>query len=455
MKTKFNLLLSLLLFCHLLYSKTIFVDQKIQVKECDHYSIESRDCNGIKTLCYKEIQPAINVAHYGDTIIIREGFYAEAISLDLPAAGQGYFTIKSYYQDQVIIDGNNPSLGPLINILCDSIRISGLQISHSNTFGIYSRNTSDIIIDKCEVSHSNDGGIVFVNAANIQVSRCHVHHNNYRGLSAAHEAVSMHNVNTFDIYGCEVHDNREEGIDAKYGSKLGKIHHNTVYRNNGPNIYIDTANQIDVYNNSVHSAVAKSGISLNIESAWHTPGLPWTLMDIRLYNNIIYNNSGGIGFWLEPGNGEEKQALWDHILIINNTIVGNSRAGSDRGGGIYILNPEPDNFGNHIIIRNNIFSGNINENSKSVWDRYSKGQSKKFTIDHNLFIQGEPSDEFGDNPVIVDTPGFNDPGNADFSLKAGSPAINKGSQTNIPEMDFSGRARCIGNAPDIGAYEYF
>jgi parallel beta-helix repeat protein len=450
-----NLCLCFLLLCNMAYSKTIFVDQKIKGTQCDHYSIESRDCCGIKYICFKDIQSAINTAGYGDTIMIREGFYPEAILLDLHDTMSGYLIITSYRQEQVVIDGNNPAIGPLVSIQCDSVIISGLQISHSNTFGIYSRNTSGIIIDNCEVSYSNDGGIVFVDAASIQVSRCHVHHNNYRGLSAAHEAISMHNVNTFDICGCEVHDNREEGIDAKYGSKLGRIHHNTVYRNNGPNIYVDTANQIDIYNNVVHSAVAKSGISLNIESAWHTPGLAWTLKYVKLYNNIIYNNSGGIGFWLEPGNGEEKQALWDHICIINNTIVDNSRMGIDRGGGIYILNPEPENFGNHLIIRNNIFCGNINENAKSIWDRYSKGQLKKFTIDHNMFINGESSDEFGDSAVIVDDPGFSDPVNADFSIKDGSPAIDRGSKSDIPEIDYTGRARCIGNAPDIGAFEYY
>jgi parallel beta-helix repeat protein len=436
------------------HCRTIFVDQKIQGAACDYYNIESRECSGTSRLCFRNIQPAINTAVYGDTIIIREGFYAEAILVEIPAAGSGYLTICNFHQEHVVIDGNNPSIGPLVRIQSDSVRITGLQISHSNTYGIYSGNTAHIIIEDCEVSYSNDGGIVFSDAANIQISRCHVHHNNYRGLTAGHEGISMHNVNTFDIHHCEVHDNKEEGIDAKYGSKLGRIHHNTVYRNNGPNIYIDTANQIDVYDNIVHSAVAKAGISLNIESTWHTPGLPWTLEYVKVFNNIIYDNSGGIGFWLEPGNGEEKQALWDYVYIINNTIVNNSRIDSDRGGGIYILNPEPENFGNHMVIRNNIFYGNVIGNSKSIWDRYSKGQLKKFTIDHNLFKKGEPSDVFGDNPVIVEDPGFSDLRNDDFLIISGSPAIDKGSDVNAPETDISGKVRPIGNAIDIGACEY-
>lgn len=454
MRKRLPILTCFLMLSGIASGKTIFVDQKIRNAKCDNYSIESRDCSGIKLICYKDIQSAINAAVYGDSVVIRDGFYAEAVLVHVDRSGPGYLTITSYQKEQVIIDGNNPAIGPLVTIQSDRVRLSRLHISHSNTFGIYSRNTASNIIENCEVSYSSDGGIVFVDAADIQVTNCHVHHNNYRGLSGAHEGISMHNVNKFEIQRCEVNDNKEEGIDAKYGSEYGRIHHNNVYRNNGPNIYIDKANQIDVYNNIVHSAVAKAGISLNIESAWHTPGLPWTLKNVNLYNNIIYGNSGGIGFWLEPGNGEEKQAQWDYVHIINNTIVDNSPAGSDRGGGIYILNPEPENFGDHMIIRNNIFCGNINEYSKSIWDRYSKGQLKKFAIDHNMFITGEPSDEFGDHPVIIDDPGFRDPANADYLIRSGSPAIDKGSEYNIPATDYSDGTRLVGNATDIGASEF-
>ena len=454
MYTKYLLCPVLLLLSGLTHGRTIFVDQKIGCDNCDHYNIAERNCSGTLLICHGDIQSAIRASDYGDTIFIRAGFYSESVVINLSSDKQGYLTIINYQEEYVAIDGNNPSIGPLVSIQCNGVRITGLHVAHSNTFGIISRNTSDIIIEDCEVSYSNDGGIVFVDASKIQVSRCHVHHNNYRGLSAAHEGISMHNVITFDIHNCIVHDNKEEGIDAKYGSQYGSIHHNTVYRNNGPNIYIDKANRINVYNNIVHSAVAKAGISLNIESAWHTAGLAWTLQYVNLYNNIIYGNSGGIGFWLEPGNGEEKQAKWDYIHIINNTIVNNSRKGEDRGGGIYVLNPEPENFGDHIIIRNNIFSGNNNEISKSIWDRYSKGQPKKFIIDQNLFIQGESSDEFGTNPVIVDNPGFRDPGNADYSLLPGSPAIDRGSNDDIPETDFTGGNRISGKTTDIGAYEF-
>jgi hypothetical protein len=451
------------LFCCLLIAlflplrlsgRTVFVDLSIREGECVSYDPVSRDCGSGQSCCYRSLQQAINQAAYGDTILIREGFYRDTIKVHISSELPGTLTIMNHQDEKVVIDGNNPDIGPLIEIRSDRIRIMGLVITHSSTFGLYSSNARNIHIEDCEVAYSQDGGIVFVNATDIHVSRCHVHHNNYRGLKAAHEGISMHNVNTFEVNGCEVHDNKEEGIDAKYGSKYGKICNNLVYRNNGPNIYIDKANLIDIYSNVVHSAVAKAGISLNIESAWHRPELAWTLQYVKVYNNVIYNNSGGIGFWLEEGKGEEKQARWDHIQIINNTIVGNARKGEDRGGGIYVLNPEPENFGDSIIIRNNLFAGNTNEVSKSIWDRYGKGQPEKFIIDHNLFVEGEPSDYYGLRPRMSGDPGFLDPKRFDYSLKATSAAIDAGSPIAAPETDILNHPRPSGGGIDIGAFEY-
>jgi parallel beta-helix repeat protein len=453
---RFVFLICILIFFQVdpLYSQRIFVDQNITDSSCRTYNPSNRDCIHGAFNAFRSLQQAIENASHGDTICVREGFFRDTINLTLNKDNPGYLTIMNYNDESVVIDGNNPDMGPMIKIGSDRIIIQGLIIMHSNTFGIYSINTNDVTIKNCEVAYSNDGGIVFVDASEIKISHCHVHHNNYRGLKAAHEGISMHKVNTFVVHDCVVHDNKEEGIDAKYGSKYGKIYNNLVYRNNGPNIYIDKANLIDVYNNIIHSAVAKAGISLNIESRWHTEGLPWTLQYVNIYNNVIYNNSGGIGFWLEPGDGEETQALWDHINIINNTIVGNAREGESRGGGIYILNPEPANFGDSIVIRNNIITGNINEISKNIWDRYGKGQADKFIIDHNLFVEDEASDYFGEDPILTDDPGYVDHKDADYRLAPHSHAINTGSSAGAPSSDIRGYGRPQGGKVDIGAYEH-
>lgn len=455
MRTSFFLLMmTSFLLPHNASGEIIYVDNSIDQSGCNTYDVISRTCSTGLNSVFSTIQSAQLSAGYGDSILIREGFYPEKIIIESDLKKEGFITITNFMDESVLIDGNNPDIGSLIEIKSDHVRLNGLKIRHSKSFGIISRNTNDITIKNCEISYSNDGGIVFVDASNITVIDCKVHHNNYRGLEAAHEAVSMHNVHGFEVAHCEVYDNKEEGIDGKYGSRDGRIHHNRVYRNNGPNIYIDKANQIDVYNNEIHDAVSKAGISLNIESSWHKEGLAWTLQHVHVYNNLIYNNSGGIGFWLEDSGGPELQSKWDDIHIYNNTVVNNVRKGEDRGGAIYIINLNPWNLGEKISIRNNIFSGNVNEISKTLWNRRDNGLFEKVTIDHNLFISGEDSDVFGQEPLMVKEAGFRDPRNRDFRLLSGSKAIDAGALAEYPHLDFLDRARPGGDGPDLGAYEF-
>ena len=135
----------------------------------------------------------------------------------------------------------------------------------------------------------------------------------------------------------------------------------------------------------------------------------------KVYNNLIYNNDraadsvGGIFV----GNGGVSAAE-----IYNNTIYGNKEYC------IFIR----DNT-NHVV-RNNICWQNTKNSIRN-----DPGGS---TISNNLFT----------DPLFVDA------GNANFTLQADSPAIDRG--VTIPEIstDFVGVPRGQGAACDIGAYEY-
>src|SRR5262249_43873833 len=160
-----------------------------------------------------------------------------------------------------------------------------------------------------------------------------VHHNNQLGLTSMHEAISLQNVDRFQISNCQVHDNLKEGIVAKYGASSGTISGNLSYRNHGPNVYLDGAYSISVFDNICHDTASadKAGIGIAVESTYNT--VKATSHDLSIYNNVIYGNGAGISFWLETG--ALSWARLYNIRIEYNTIADNNQ---NNWGGIYIMN---------------------------------------------------------------------------------------------------------------------
>jgi hypothetical protein len=271
---------------------------------------------------YRDISSAVDAAQPGDTVQLSTGTYPGfAVSRD--GAPGKWLTITAAPGASVVITGGGSGNG-LVSLDGRSwVRLVGLTIKGSASHGIYGDKIDHIVVRRCEVADSQDGGIVLSNGQDVLVQDANVHGNNARGTSASNEAISIVGTKTFEIVGSAVHDNGEEGIDAKYEASDGLIHNNQVWGNRGPNIYLDSAHDLTVTHNQVWGATeaSKSGIGLAVENYSETR----RLANITVSGNVVRDNVGaGIDFWVESSG-----------QLSDVTITGNKLGGNKRGAITY------------------------------------------------------------------------------------------------------------------------
>ncbi|MFI5952664.1 right-handed parallel beta-helix repeat-containing protein [Cryptosporangium sp. NPDC051539] len=285
------------------------------------------------------------------------------------------------------------------------VTLSGLTVKNSRRHGIYAGQASDLTIRNSEIAGSSDGGILIGDGSGARIECNRIHGNNSAAAggdigAAANEALTLFNFSDFTITNNDVYDNDEEGIDVKNGTRDGTITRNDVYRNNGPNIYVDGASDVKISANRIYDArgSSKAGIGLAVESGG-------TASNVDIYNNVIWGNpGGGVDFWI---------GSYSDVQVFFNTIYANGRAA--------------------IRVTSGSVSGSVARDNIAYENSLSSISG--FTLQRNVTA----------NPLFVDA------ASGDVRLRAGSPAIDAGS--NAPATDFAGSARPVGRGPDIGAYE--
>ena len=422
----------------------------------DHYvSIEyGNDKNpGTFEKPFKTIQKGINQAEAGNTVCIMEGKYNEAITIKNSGTINNYITLLSYPGDKAILDGTGINLSiPSQALIClenaHYIKIEGLNISTSQSCGIYGKDgSSNIIIEKCSISNCLAPGICFgadfIATKNIKVL------NNYVENCAlvSREAISLRTVDNFEIAYNTVADVFKESIDTKSGCKNGSIHHNKIVNSGVCAIYLDAGYynkpindgqyNIDVYQNEIINPRA-IGICVASEMGNKTH-------NILIYNNLIYDLNYGQGSGIKiadhTDDASDRMGEIKNIYIYQNTIYGRGQQG------IYVNHPTIEN----IVIRNNISAQN-----KLPQIKIKEGagiDENQVIIENNLHWGTASGDNYGTNAIKAD-PKFVNIQNKNFTLQSNSPAIDSAINLNVANIDFIGTKRPQGNGYDIGAYEY-
>lgn len=418
-----------------------------------YVSPSGSDANpGTETQPWQTIQKATETLVAGDTVYIKAGTYPERVIPQNSGSTGNYITYAAYASDTVTIDGSSVTLpsdwGGLFDVSNKSyITISGLRIENAgpndNNVGILADNASYITIEKNYIYDTVSSGIGVWNSDNITIDGNEVE---LACNDGEQECITVAVTDSFEVKNNHVHHGGPgnyggEGIDIKDGSSNGKVYNNLV--DNLPNtvgIYVDAWDKhtynIDVFQNIVHDC-GSDGFDVASEAG----GL---LENVRIYNNIAYNNKYSgitIANWGEP---VPEHPLKD-IQVINNTFYNNGQG--NWGGGINIENPDAQN----VVIRNNICSQNLSFQIVAE----PNVPTKNLTVDHNLIdgYRGYDGEMYGSD-YVEDFPRFVDPFEADFHLQSTSPAIDKGSSVDAPSDDYDGTPRPQMTGHDIGAYEY-
>ncbi len=374
---------------------------------------------------FSTIQAAIDAAAPGDLVSVAAGIYRENLALK---SGVGVLGAGA---EVTTIDGGQA--GSVVRALgCDaSTRIEGFTITRgldpagggvlvSGGAPIITRNVivGNLAVPADASGFSKGGGIALLDT---------------QALVASNTVAN----NDADLGG---------GVEIDGGSP--RVERNTISGNTA-----GVGGALDIYLSSDGAVISGNNVTSN--SAEFGGGLEiGGLGTAVVTNNLIHGNaaSGGGPFGAYGGGLD---VYYASPLLANNTLADNR---ASYGGGASIL----DEFGS-TVLANNIVYGNRATKRSGGLELHASGAA----LPNNLFFQNQPEDCGGpsvslcsDPTSLYGDPLLMDPGQGDFRLRAGSPAIDSGTPRWAPPDDLRGQRRPLdgdGNriaGTDRGAWEF-
>jgi len=439
-----------------------------------HVAITGDDsANGAESSPWRTIGHGVANLKPGDTLIIHEGTYNEAVNIEVTGTEYGHIRIVG--QGQVIISGEGVDsdgvvLGPGVSFLeLEGVRVTGF--SGSWGLALYGTNNHitlrNIEVDQCEtgirITVGNSGEPPeFGSADYVTLEKVHLHHNSvggfdctpgpcyhlfvrdgefaYNGVEAGFGAdgFAVEIGDHMLLERVKSHDNQGDGIDI--GSR------NPLIGNTTGDI---TVRESEVYANQKNGLKLWSGGAV-INSIVHSNGLCGLV--------IIYNSNYEVVNTLVARNGQEDRdygmragyqqekglAGNDNIklTVFNSIFAFNGPPGAPTG--VYV------GKGVTFLSDNNIWYSRVEE--EIYLDARRKAYSQDDINGKALFAETDNDEHsMSADPMFVNMKAN------DFNLSSNSPAIDAGAPVfqgiNAPSMDIFGHERPYGSY-DIGPTEY-
>lgn len=404
---------------------------------------------------FKSIQAGINKTTPGDTVLVREGVYAEQLVISKSATAAEPITIATYQKEKAIVDGRNMALKEAARLVLITysrhVKFAGFEVRQSGGRGIGVDNSDHVTIDGCTVYLCQSGGIFVKDSEEIVIENCDVHACAQKFLASGNRSLSVavlfRTSNKVTARKNTVYENTAQGIGILY-TVQADIVGNTCYDNRQAQIEIASGRTITVTSNLCYHTGRQQYLDLrgkrppaiekNDERRYQDAGV-WHSDNITVANNVIIGC--GNGFCSNSDGG----ALTNFQLAHNTIIDCTNEAISVKSELQHV----------QAIFENNLVANQANRAPVVMYS--SRGVIWRYNLWSQLpadYAYNPSSDIVTPNVGLKDIGAPVAAGKVDaesYGLTAISPAVNTGHQSDI-NVDFWGDQR--GAKPDIGAHEF-
>ena len=388
---------------------------------------------------FTAIQPAIDAAQDGDTVLVKSGEYLITEPIDFNHAhnpndpnsppAKNINLLSENGADHTIISMSNSPKNP---DLASVILFHSGESNSSSLTGFTLRNGNG---SKYQQSHINNGGGILCINSNPTAQYC-IFKNNKAFLGGG----IMTDNSNIAINSCQFMQNvavMGGAIENGTGSVLtasGCIFTDNIAIEGGAGGGIDNwTGSMATINNSVianNIAETEGGGIHNLYSYLYANNCIFYRNRVPAYGAAIYSASSNI--------------YTTNCIFTENEAVG--IYGHIGGAGLFLTGGSNSVVSNCIYWKN-IASGIIDESAQIS---ISGGP----VVADVIYTLVDGIDKFKDGIGNIDAdPLFDDPANGSFRQTPNSPTINAGTPTDAPAFDFDGNPRPCGAGIDIGAYE--
>ena len=285
---------------------------------------------------FRTLLKGVQTLRSGDTLIVKQGTYAEGISTIPSGSAGAHTTLQAAPGEAVTLQAPSSSLDSMIFFPDGShhITVDGFILDENSLggFGVANNDLSTIhhlVLRNLKIKNMRNSGILIL-GSNLELRNLYIHHNGTFDMTSTYEHGIYFQGNNSLIIGCVIHDNASGYGIQNYSSAGANPTDNTylnnvLYNQSSGGLWISQGANHLVANNIVYN----SGNLPNRD----TGALVCCGSNSKIYNNVVYNNS-------KAG-----------IITINNNDVG-----AEVKNNIVYLNPAGNIVTINATVSNNLIT---------------------------------------------------------------------------------------------------